>query len=94
MQAQWIADDVAKILQALEDGKEGRLKVSWNFCEADREASRTTLRISRLVDSCYKNAKLVQKRRANHHDQSPGIEDRFVEKDWEDIKFNVIIDKV
>ncbi len=88
LQAKWILADVTDLLKAIGLGEGNRLEVNWNLLKMDSNASKTTCRIARLVDACYKNAKDVQKRL-----HQKGIE-KYDDADWENISIETITDVV
>lgn len=100
LQAQWILDDAKEMLRILEEHEGDRLKVSRSLLEMEGSAARITRRIARLVDSCYKNARMVQKRRvmdiARGAAEPAGniIEDGFNEDDWQPIPYDIVLDAV
>lgn len=88
LQAKWIINDVKDLLKAIEQGEGNRLAVNWNLFKMDSNASKTTSRIARLIDACYKNAKDVQKKL-----KKQGIEE-YSDDDWENISIETITDAV
>ena len=98
-QATWLVDDAELILNRLENAQGSRLSLVRSLTAADQESARTILRISRLVDSAYKNAILVQKRRYEkwnqaNNGQKPPQDYTFRQDNWPQIPFSTILDAV